>query len=250
LDLSEGANQPFHDPSGRYVLVYNGEVYNFWELRRELETLGHEFCTRCDTEVVLKGCIEFGALTFARRLKGMFAFGLWDRHEHELTLVRDRFGIKPLAVLQRGDRVIFASEIKAMRPWVDLEPNRDALLGFLAGFGGPTRDNSFFRDVRILAPGSVMKVRPDTSIDRSSFFRLPEFWDPDRFEELQARSPGQIVDELDERLTESVKLHLLADAPVGAFCSGGIDSSLVMAMAAKIHPNLAIFHANVKGPLS
>lgn len=250
LDLSEGANQPFRDPSGRYVLVYNGEVYNFWELRRELEALGHQFHTRCDTEVVLKGCIEFGAAPFARRLMGMFAFGLWDRQERELTLVRDRFGIKPLAVLHRGDRVIFSSEIKAMRPWVGLQPNRDALLGFLAGFGGPTRDNSFFQDVRILAPGSVLKVRPGGALECSFFFRLPEFWEPDRFLDLQARSPRQIVDELDERLTESVRLHLLADAPVGAFCSGGIDSSLVMAMAAKIHPNLAIFHANVKGPLS
>ena len=250
LDLTEGANQPMYDRGGRYVLVYNGEVYNFWELRRELEALGHQFFTRCDTEVVLNGCIEFGVSAFARRLMGMFAFGLWDREEHELTLVRDRFGIKPLSVLQQGDRVVFASEIKAMRPWVDLEPNRDAVLGFLAGFDGPTRDDSFFQDVRILAPGTVMKVRRDAGIERSSFFQLPEFWEPARFEELHARSPRQIVDELDERLTESVKLHLLADAPVGAFCSGGIDSSLVMAMAAKIHPNLAIFHANVKGPLS
>jgi len=250
LDLTEGANQPFHDPSGRYVLVYNGEVYNFWELRRELEALGHEFSTRCDTEVVLKGCIEFGVRTFARRLMGMFAFGLWDRRDQELTLARDRFGIKPLSVLQRGDLLIFASEKKAMRPWVELAPNPNAILGFLAGFDGPTRGSSFFADVQILAPGSVMRIRRDTGAERSYFFRLPEFWDPARFDELGTKSPTQIVDELDERLTESVKLHLLADAPVGAFCSGGIDSSLIMAMAAKIHPSLAIFHADVKGPLS
>jgi len=250
LDLSESGNQPFWDASHRFCLVYNGEIYNFQELRSQMEKVGGVFHTKCDTEVLLNGILHFGLDAFLPQLQGMFAFALWDREEGSLTLVRDRFGIKPLSILVDDDFVIFSSEVKAMGPWIPLEPSREAIYAYLAGFGGSTRDHSFYARIELVAPGSVIKISRKECLQRKYFFRVLDFWDPEYRESLHRQTSAQIVDDLDERMTESVKRHLVADAPVGAFCSGGIDSSLVMAMAARVHPNLAIFHANVKGPLS
>lgn len=250
LDLSSRSDQPFWDDQRRYALVYNGEIYNFQSLRSELEALGVVFRTTSDTEVLLHGVIRHGLDAFLPRLEGMFAFGLWDSEQRTLTLVRDRFGIKPLSVYEDDRVLVFASEIKALRPWIPMLPDPQSAAAYLSGFGGPTRDRSFFRDVVMLSPGTIRNIRSGQRSTERSFFHITEFWQPEEREKLQMLGPRKIVDHFEELLLASVKKHLIADAPVGALCSGGLDSSLVMAMASKFHTNLAIFHANVKGPLS
>jgi asparagine synthase (glutamine-hydrolysing) len=250
LDLSRRSDQPFWDEQQRYALVYNGEIYNFQALRTELEARGVVFRTTSDTEVLLHGIIRHGLDAFLPRLEGMFAFALWDSEQRTLVLVRDRFGIKPLSVYEDDRVLVFASEIKAIRPWIPLLPDPQAASAYLSGFGGPTRDRSFFRDVVMLSPGSIREVRSRQRSTERSFFHITEFWHRTERERLHALGAQDVVDHFEDLLLTSVKKHLIADAPVGALCSGGIDSSLVMAMASKFHTNLAIFHANVKGPLS
>jgi asparagine synthase (glutamine-hydrolysing) len=250
LDLSERGNQPFWDEERRYALVYNGEIYNFMELRRELEAAGVAFRTGSDTEVLLKGVMRHGLDAVLPRLEGMFAFGLWDDRERKLTIVRDRLGIKPLSVYEDEHVLVFASEIKAIRPWIPLHPDPHMASAYLSGFGGATRDRSFFRDVNILAPGCVRELQAGRRSTQRSFFHIADFWRKDEYRRLRGMKSEVLVDTFEELLFASVKKHLLADAPVGALCSGGLDSSLVMAMASRVHKNLAIFHADVKGPLS
>jgi len=250
LDLSDRGNQPFWDEQRRYALVYNGEIYNFRRLRKELEAKGIVFSTETDTEVLLKGIIHHGLDAILPRLEGMFAFGLWDSHQRTLTLVRDRFGIKPLSVYEDDRMLLFASEIKAIGPWIRLHPDPHVASAYLSGFGGSTRDRSFFRDVNILSPGTVREVRRGQRSTERSFFHVTDFWQEDEYRRLRGLKTEAVVDSFEELLFASVKKHLVADAPVGALCSGGLDSSLVMAMASRVHTNLAIFHANVKGPLS
>lgn len=250
LDLSSRSDQPFWDEHRRYALVYNGEIYNFQSLRGELESQGVTFRTTSDTEVLLQGIIRHGLEAILPRLEGMFAFGFWDGRERTLVLVRDRFGIKPLSVYEDDRVLVFASEIKAMKPWIPLVPDPHAASAYLSGFGGPTRDRSFFRDVVMLAPGTIREIRSGERSKERSFFHITDFWHRNGHPEMHTRSPEKVVDHFEELLLTSVKKHLIADAPVGALCSGGLDSSLVMAMASKFHSNLAIFHADVKGPLS
>lgn len=250
LDLSERGSQPFWDEPRRYALVYNGEIYNFQNLRTELEASGITFSTESDTEVLLKGILHWGLDLILPRLEGMFAFALWDNQQRTLTLVRDRLGIKPLSVYEDDHVLVFASEVKAIAPWVSLNPDSHMTSAYLSGFGGATRDRSFFRDVTIQAPGTVKEVRSGQRSTERSFFHITEFWQGDEYHRLRGLKTGAIVDHVEEMLFASVKKHLIADAPVGALCSGGLDSSLIMAMASKVHTNLAIFHANVKGPLS
>lgn len=250
LDLSERSNQPFWDRQQRYCLIYNGEIYNFQELRDQLAKSGVEFRTTCDTEVLLEALIKWGANKTLPKLEGMFAFALYDRTNKSLLLARDRFGIKPLLIYETGNTFVFASEIQAMRPWVDLEPDLLSISGFLYGFSGPTKGFSFFRRVRILEPGGLVTIQKGCAPCYERFFALADFLDREEIDRLESLSPKTIVDEVDQLLNESVKAQLVADAPVGALCSGGLDSSIIMSIAAKYHNNLAIFHANVVGPLS
>ncbi len=250
LDLSERGHQPFQDETGRYTLVYNGEIYNFREIRTELEADGVSFTSDCDTEVLLKGIIHIGLDELLPRLEGMFAFGLWDSQVGRLILGRDRFGIKPLSVYEDDSIIAFASEAKAIRPWVQLVPDPHVLSAYLAGFGGPTRDRSFYAGVSILAPGTILEFGINNVGVARNFFRLQDFWQADDCQRMRQLNNNEAIDRLEELLLASVKKHLISDAAVGAFCSGGLDSSLIMAMATRFHPHLAIFHANVEGPLS
>lgn len=250
LDLSERGSQPFHDPTGRYCLVYNGEVYNFRELRQELEAEGVSFLSGTDTEVVLHSLIRWGAEAALGRLSGMFALGFYDRARRQLLLARDRFGIKPLSVYEDGRTFLFASEIKAMKPWVELEGDPFPISAYLLGFGGPTQNHCFYRGVRIVPPGGIVRLELGGTARFSSFATLPDFIDVAEEDELRALGAEQVVDRLDELLHDAVRRMLFADAPVGALCSGGVDSSLIMALAARQHSNLAIFHADVVGPTS
>ena len=247
VDLSPRSNQPLWDRDHRYCLVYNGEVYNFRELRAELEAEGVVMRTTSDTEVVLESLIRRGPDAALPRLEGMFALALWDTVDRRLTLARDRFGMKPLHVYDGDDVFVFSSELLAMRPWIPFAPDVPSITSYLLGFGGPTSGHSFYKDVRAVAPGTVLTVRPGQRGQYRRFWRLQDFWDPEEHRRLSDTKPARIVDALEEALLESVRTQLLADAPVGVLCSGGVDSSLVIAMAARFHGNLAAFHADVVG---
>jgi len=250
LDLSERGNQPFWDHENRYALIYNGEIYNFQELRDELVQEGVKFETTCDTEVLLKGVLKWGADATLPKLDGMFAFALFDRKTKSLLLARDRFGIKPLFVYETADTFVFASEIKTMRPWIPFEPDPFSISSFLYGFSGPTQGSTFFRHITCIEPGGVVRITKGSKSERSRFFSVGDFIDRDEIARLKTLPRKTLIDLVDERLNASVQAQLVADAPVGALCSGGLDSSIVMAVAARYHTNLAIFHANVVGPVS
>lgn len=250
LDLSARSNQPFWDPHRRYCLVYNGQVYNFAELRAELEADGVVFRTTGDTEVVLELLIHRGVEATVPRLEGMFAFGLYDAHEGSLALARDHFGIKPLYVYDQDDAFVFASEISAMRPWIPFEADLLSISSYLQGFGVPTSGHSFYRNVRIVPPGTVVHVPRGGRGRYRRFWHLHQFWDPDEVARLRGLPPSRIVNEVEETLVDSVRMRLLADAPVGALCSGGVDSAVVTAMASRFNKNITVFHADVVGPHS
>ena len=250
VDLNARSNQPFWNRTGRYCLVYNGEIYNFRELRAELEAAGIAFRTTSDTEVLLEALVHRGLDDTLLRLEGMFAFALYDAREGSLVLARDRFGIKPLYVYDDEDAFVFGSEVPALRPWIPFEADTFSISAYLQGFGGPTSGVSFYKNVRIVAPGTVVTVRRGGRSHARAFWRMEDFWDPHEAERLRTMKPGRIVDEVEERLVESVRMQLLADAPVGVLSSGGVDSSLITAIAARLHGNLAVFHADVVGPFS
>ena len=250
LDLSARSNQPFWDEQRHYCLLYNGEIYNFKDLRAELQHCGVQFKTNSDTEVLLESLLNWGVEATVTKLEGMFAFGLYDSVEKSLLLARDRFGIKPLFIYDSGDVFIFASEVKAMRPWVRLEPDVLSISGYLYGFSGPTKGFTFYKGVKFLDPGGLVRIRFGGRAEYDSFSTLGDFVDQGEMDRLGQMGTEQLVDAVDEALNESVQSQLVADAPVGALCSGGIDSSVIMAIAARYHKDLAIFHANVVGPVS
>lgn len=249
VDLDPRSNQPFWDESGRYCLVYNGEIYNFKELRTRLEQCGVRFRTTSDTEVLLQCLITYGKSAL-EQLEGMFAFAFYDRLQRSLLLARDRFGIKPLFCYIGTDCFMFASEVKAFQPWVALKPDLLSVSSYLQGFPGPTVRQTFFENVFAVESGTYQVVVGAEPAEKSDFWGTARFWDPDLNRELSLASPTTLVDRLERLLVDSVERHLLSDAPVGALCSGGLDSSVIMAMAAKAHPDLAIFHADVLGPQS
>ncbi|GAB4193044.1 MAG: asparagine synthase (glutamine-hydrolyzing) [Phycisphaeraceae bacterium] len=220
IDLTAG-HQPMHSPDGRYVLVYNGEVYNFQSLRKELETLGHPFKTHCDTEVLLAGYVEWGREVLPR-LDGMFAFAIWDRRERTLFAARDRFGIKPLFYSTEGGLVAAST----VRPFFELRdfPKRldyEALREYLAVQSIPS-PMSILRDVRSLPPASWLSWSKQTKrIETGRYWNIPQ---PDG----STPDYNTLVERADAALTESVRRQLVADVPLGAFLSGGIDSSLMV----------------------
>lgn len=250
IDPNPRSNQPFWSKDGRYGLVYNGEIYNYMELREQLEKRNIRFRTTSDTEVLLEGLIHNDPLTFLPTLEGMFAFALYDKSEKSLVVARDRFGIKPLYLYDSDEMFLFSSEVKAMASYVKLEPDFFSISSYLQGFDGPTKNHTFFRNIKILPPGTVVKICAGQPAQYTSFFTVSDFWDDTQAEELRRLNPRTIIDQTEDLLLRSVQKHLIADVPVGALCSGGVDSSTVMAMATKFHNNLAIFHANVTGPES
>jgi len=250
LDLDRRSDQPLWDAQGRYGLVYNGEIYNFRALREDLEARGLSFRTTSDTEVLLLSLVTDGPEVTLTRLRGMYAFAFIDKHEGSLVLARDRFGIKPLFLYRDVRKVMFASEVKAFGPWIAQRPNPFQMIRYLMHFGQPVRGNFFFEGVEIVPPGSVIRLKAGGAPEVATPCDLTDMIDPAMVAELDRLGDEQVVDRVDALLQSSVEAMLVADAPVGALCSGGVDSSLLMAMAAKRHANLAIFHADVVGPLS
>jgi len=231
VDLSSAGHQPMASKSGRYVITFNGEVYNFVELRHELETHGHTFCGHSDTEVVLAAVEQWGLETAVGRFVGMFAFALWDAGERCLSLVRDRLGIKPLYYGWMGQTLLWGSELKALRPHPDFraEIDRGALALYMRHnyVPGP---HTIYRGVHQLTPGSIVTLT--SPADRQP--AIP-FWSAREVAERGVRerftgSGQEAVRELDRVLRQAVGLRMIADVPLGAFLSGGIDSSTVVAL--------------------
>ena len=253
VDTTERANQPMTDKSGRYSLIYNGEIYNFPELRKDLEQHGYAFHTTSDTEVVLNALIHFGEAALAR-FNGMFGLAFADRKTGAILLARDRFGMKPLFWAKtrtaQGDALIFGSEIKSLAPWMALEPDIGSLSAYLMKFGGPTSGKTFYKDVTQLKPGTRLLYTPENGIEIDTFFALTEFLDDGELERLGSLSATQIADEFDGLMQDAIRSQLFADARVGAFCSGGVDSSLIVSMAARQQQDVSLFHADVKGSWS
>jgi len=235
LDLSRQGWQPMHAGGGRYSVVYNGEIYNYVELRRELEHLGHQFHTHSDTDVLLLAYSEWGA-DAVRRFIGMFAFALFDRERRILFLARDFFGIKPLYYSASDEQFAFASEIKAL---LDLNSNRRrvnsaALLLYLRHGLSDQGDTTLLSGIHQLPAAHYVEVSLDD----------PGLAEPVRYLNPQI-TPSDISFEeaaqgLRELFLESIQLHLRSDVPVGAALSGGIDSSAIVACMRKVAPQLEI----------
>lgn len=224
IDLSADGAQPMHDPNTGNVIVYNGEIYNFRSLRKQLEELGHVFRTRTDTEVLLKAHSEWGD-DAAERLDGMFAYALWYAKERRTLLVRDRLGIKPLYLTRSGSTVLFASEVRALLATRLVSRSLDPVAlstylwnGFVVG------PNTIIAGVELLPAGSMMSV-----LGSGEMGPLRQYW----------RHPASDVvsddtTELSHRLEEAVRMRLVADVPLGIFLSGGVDSSVLAAVASRI----------------
>lgn len=230
LDLGQRAEQPF--TAAGCVLVFNGEIYNFRELRAELAAHGHSFTTTSDTEVIAVGYRHWGQTVFDR-LRGMFAIALWDELERCLHLVRDEFGIKPLCLLQRGDQVVFASEVKAIAALQPLGIDGGVLCDVLT-WGFPMADASLYEGVRFLPPGTQLTLRRgDDGVLRQTSRTV---WQT----KSAYREPGAepTASELRAVIEASVADHMIADVPVAVALSGGLDSSIVTVGAARHQPLL------------
>ena len=222
IDL-EGGHQPLANRQGTLRIVYNGEVYNHVELRRELEDLGREFLTSCDTEVVLRAVEEWGDEALLR-LQGMFAFALWDERDRSLLLARDPLGVKPLYYTVDDGRLCFGSELEGIFRLSGLQPQADLLvLSAALEVGFTTGPGSAFRKVQKLPPGHLLRAR-DGRVETT------RYWTPFSGD-ATIRPEAEIVDEFAQALQQSVVRQLRADVELGALLSGGLDSSSVVALA-------------------
>jgi asparagine synthase (glutamine-hydrolysing) len=221
IDLQTG-DQPVGNEDGRIQVIQNGELYNYQELRRDLERRGHRFATQGDTEVLVHLYEEHGT-AFLDRLRGMFAIALWDSGRRRLVLARDRYGIKPLYYLQAGAELTFASELRAL-PQGEIDP--DAVEAFLA-FNSIPAPLTIFREIRKLPPGHLL-TWDDGRVELQRYARPT----PASIEELRSDEEAELVEELRARLRDSVRAHLVSDVPVGVLLSGGIDSAALTALAA------------------
>jgi asparagine synthase (glutamine-hydrolysing) len=232
IDLSEAANQPFADSSGRYWLVYNGELYNFRALRRELEAHGARFRTASDTEVVVEAYKQWDVDCFAR-MNGMFALAIWDEPRQRLVLARDRTGEKPLYYAAVDQGLVFASDLRALRrhPEIPTDVDREALDQFLS-LNYVLGQHAMVAGVRRLAPAHFMLF------DRNGLHRATRYWDlaPHFHDKARFRSEGEAAEALAATIDDAVRLRLESDVPLGAFLSGGLDSSTIAASMCRLRP--------------
>lgn len=237
IDLSPAGRQPMVTADERYVLSYNGEVYNFQELRAELQALGHRFNSRTDSEVVLHALAQWGTDALLR-FNGMFALALWDRRTRKLLLARDRFGIKPLYYATAGTAFLFASEVKGIIAHGQYRPDID-LAGLYEYF---TFQNFFtprtlFAGVELLDPGSCLEI----DLDRSRVGPVTRYWDYEFRDREPQTDDEAYVEELDRLFQQAVLRQLVSDVDVGSYLSGGMDSGSITAIASKQISNLKSF---------
>lgn len=236
IDLSPAGHQPMITSDHRYVLSYNGEIYNYREIRAELEALGYWFRSLTDSEVVLNALAHWGPDALLK-FNGMFGLALWDRKEQTLLLARDRYGIKPLYYARQGQSFAFGSEQKAIsaQPTFKRELNKKALLEYFT-FQNIFTDQTLLEDVHLLPAGHFAKL--DTSTGRWS---QHQYWDY-RFREPEQKADKQeYAEELDRLFKQAVSRQLVSDVELGAYLSGGMDSGSITAIAAQSFPNLKTF---------
>ncbi|MFQ5571212.1 MAG: asparagine synthase (glutamine-hydrolyzing) [Rhodothermales bacterium] len=237
IDLSEAGRQPMTNETEEIFLVYNGEIYNFQELRKELEALGHSFRSRTDAEMVVHAYEEWGEVC-VHRFNGMFAFALWDRPRKQLFLARDRYGIKPLYYAQQGQTFAFGSEVKTIlaHPAFHAAVDKEALLEYFT-FQNLFTDRTLFAGVCLLPAGCWMTRSLQDAADPAPV----RYWDF-QFEEPESPDDEQAyLEELDRLFSQAVKRQLVSDVEVGAYLSGGMDSGSITAVAAAKLPYLKTF---------
>ncbi len=229
IDLSPAGHQPMVSRDGQVVLSYNGEIYNFQELRVELEALGHPFRSRTDSEVVLNAWLEWGQ-TCVLRFNGMFAFAVWDKREQSLFLVRDRCGIKPVYYGGWGHTLLFGSEQKAIlaHPNARRELDTKALLEYFT-FQNIFTDRTLLQNIKLLPPASIARF----SLGRGPPPDLTRYWDYNFQEPDQPADPREYREELDRLIRQAVSRQLITDVDLGAYLSGGMDSGTITALAAR-----------------
>lgn len=234
IDLSPTGHQPMCSADGRYVMIFNGEIYNYLALRDELAALGHHYKGHSDTEVMLAAFVEWGIKASLEKFNGMFAFAVWDRETHQLTLARDRIGEKPLYYGYFNNTLIFASELKAFRVHPAFEPslNRDAMALYLRFNYIPT-PYSIYNGVYKLPPASLLTLKDgDTlpDVQPEPYWSVYEAVMAGSQNSFDTTSETEIIDQLEALLSDAVKLRMVSDVPLGAFLSGGVDSSVVVAL--------------------
>jgi asparagine synthase (glutamine-hydrolysing) len=233
FDLSPAGHQPMASASGRYQIVFNGEIFNFLELRSDLETFGHRFDGNSDTEVLLAAVEHWGLAAAVQKFIGMFAFALWDRQTRILTLARDRLGIKPIYYTHSGQHFAFASELRplARLPWVSDKLDQQAIADYLRYLCVPA-PRTALRDIAKLSAGQMLHFSNGRA-------EIETYWDLGAVVEAGRNSPlnltfEEAAEEYEARLTDAVALRMRADVPFGSLLSGGVDSSLVTAMMTKV----------------
>lgn len=236
IDLSNASRQPMQSASGRFILTYNGELYNFRELRTELESRGRQFRSRGDSEVVLQAWEEWGAAALPR-LNGMFAFAVWDRQDRILHVARDRYGVKPLYLHRTGKGVLFASEVKAFlaHPGFGVDLDRAGLLEYFT-FQNMFGKRTLFADVEMLPAGSMQSFHADGAVTDPV-----HYWDFTFNGAHPDRSRADWLAELEHLLRQAIERQLVSDVDVGAYLSGGMDSGTISAIAAESLGRLRTF---------
>lgn len=230
IDLSTDGHQPMTSANGRFVISYNGEVYNFPELKHELQSLGCTFRTNSDTEVILEACATWGVEKAVGRFIGMFAFALWDKEERTLTLVRDRLGIKPLYYGWAKGVFLFASEVSAFsyHPAFVGDVDRNALAAYLRRASVPA-PFSIYQGIEKLAPGQILKLSSDGKTKSKSYWDIASVAGAGVSDPL-GLSDNDATEQLELLLKDAVAKRMISDVPIGAFLSGGVDSSTVVAL--------------------
>ena len=238
IDLSAAGHQPMISPDHRYVLSYNGEIYNFKELRIELEEAGYWFRSQTDSEVVLYAFAEWGP-ECVNRFNGMFAYAIWDRKERALHFARDRYGIKPLYYAQWGQTLLFGSEQKAIleHPDSSKEIDKRALLEYFT-FQNLFTDRTLLENVKLFPPATVGCIHPDSE---NPELKLQQYWDYEFKEPETPKDSREYEEELDRLLNQAVKRQLVTDVELGSYLSGGMDSGTLTALAAKELPYIKTF---------
>lgn len=240
IDTSDGASQPFHSHDGRYVIVFNGEIYNYKELRKPLESLGVNFKTSSDTEVLLYHLIENGKEGI-NDLNGFFAFSLYDKKTESFIIARDRFGIKPLHLYQDDHQIIFGSEMKALFAFPIIKKLNYSSLQLYLKFNYVPQPFSILEHCSKLEPGFLIEIDKKFNITKHQYYKV-DFKDNN----YNITTYKKAKDNLRKVLEESVVKRLVSDVPIGAFLSGGIDSSVIVSLASKNTQSLNTFSIGYK----
>jgi asparagine synthase (glutamine-hydrolysing) len=229
IDLTVNSNQPFISQDGNYVMIYNGEIFNYLELKTELETLGHIFTTKSDTEVLLHAFIEWGK-DCLEKFNGMWAFAIYDKQRNSVFLARDRYGIKPLYFYSNSDEFIFSSEINGILqiPSVERKPNFNCIYDFLVFNRTSHNTETFFENIIKLNHGDYMTI--DLNSDKLNYKTYNWY---DLRKEVQKATPFENQEEFRDLLVDSIKIRLRSDVPVGVCLSGGLDSSVITSVLIK-----------------